>query len=143
MTVYASLTEERKLMAVLRLGGGHIFSNSFDYFQALNLGNNNFLRGYRKNRFTGSSTAYASLEPRVKLFDSKWYILPGDVGALGFYEVGRVWMPGESSKKWHHDWGGGLYFAPFNALIISASLGFSDEDQIFNFSIGKKFNLTF
>ena len=143
MTVYASLTEERKLMAVIKLGVGHIYSTSFDYFQAFNLGSNNFLRGYRKDRFTGSSLAYASFEPRVKLFDSKWYILPGDVGILGFYEVGRVWMPGEKSKKWHQDYGGGFYFAPFNALIISATLGISDEDKIFNFSIGKKFNLTF
>lgn len=143
MTVYASLTEERKLMAVIKLGGGYLFTKSFDYFQGLDLGNENYLRGFRKNRFIGSSLAYGSFEQRVKLFDSKWYILPGDVGILGFYEIGRVWLPGENSKKWHQDYGGGIYFAPFNTLIVSATLGFSNEDQIFNFSIGKKFNLTF
>lgn len=143
MTVYASLTEERRLMVVFRLGGGHIFSKNFDYFQSLNLGNNNFLRGYRKDRYSGSSTAYANAEVRIKLFDSKWYILPGDLGTLAFYDVGRVWLPGEHSKTWHQDFGGGFYFAPFNALIVSATLGISNEDQIFNFSIGKKFNLTF
>ena len=143
MTVYASLTEERKVMAVIRLGGGHIFSDNFEFFQALNLGSNNVLRGFRKDRFSGSSIAYASLEGRVKLFDSKWYILPGDIGTIAFFDLGKTWMKGQNSKTFHSDYGGGLYFAPFNAFILSATIGISKEDQIFNFSVGKKFNLTF
>ena len=54
MIVYASLNSPAKLVTVLRLGGGHIFNKDFDYFQALDLGANNFLRGFRKNRFSGS-----------------------------------------------------------------------------------------
>ena len=61
MVVYASLNSPSWLVAVLRLGGGHIFNKNFEYFQALNLGANNFLRGFRKNRFSGSSLAYGSL----------------------------------------------------------------------------------
>ncbi|MEO6220654.1 MAG: BamA/TamA family outer membrane protein, partial [Ginsengibacter sp.] len=143
MTVYASLTEERKLMAVFRLGAGRIFNKDFEYFQALNLGTNNFIRGFRKNRFSGSSLAYSSLEFRVKLFKSKSYILPGDVGLLSFYDVGRVWQHDKVSSKWHHAYGGGIYYTPFDIIIVSATLGISDEDQIFNFSIGTKFNITF
>ena len=142
-TVYGSLSYERKLVGILRLGGGHIFDKSFDFFQALTLGANNFVRGYRKNRFSGSSVAYGSLEFRAKLFKSQSYIFPGDVGVITFYDIGKVWMPNATSKRWHSSYGGGLYYAPFNLVLVSATLGISNEDQLINFSIGSKFNLTF
>jgi len=143
MTVYASLNNERKLFAIIRLGGGHIFSKNYEYFQALNLGSNNFDRGFRKNRFSGSSLLYGSAESRVKLFQSQSYFLPGDVGVIGFYDIGRVWQKEEVSHRWHPSYGGGLYYAPFNLIVVSATVGVSKEDQLFNFSLGTKFNLTF
>ena len=143
MTVYGSLNEERKVMGVFRVGAGKIFSKDFQYFQALNLGANNFIRGFRKNRFSGSAIAYSSLEFRVKLFKSQSYILPGDVGVLGFYDLGRVWQYNQVSHQWHQAFGGGVYYTPYDLIIVSATLGLSDEGAIFNFSIGTKFNITF
>jgi hypothetical protein len=143
MAVYASLSDPAKVVTVIRLGAGHIFTDNFEYFQALNLGANNFLRGFRKNRFSGSSMAYGSLEIRVKLFESKWYILPGDFGLLGFNDIGRVWMRNESSHRWHNAIGGGIYYVPFNMVLVSTSLAFSKEETLFNFSIGAKVNITF
>jgi Outer membrane protein/protective antigen OMA87 len=143
MTVYASLNNERKFFAIMRLGGGHIFSKNYEYFQALNLGANNFIRGFRKNRFSGSSLAYGSMELRVKLYKSQSYLLPGDVGVIGFYDIGRVWQKNEISHRWHDSYGTGLYYAPFNLIVISGTIGISKEDQLFNFSLGTKFNLTF
>ena len=143
LTVYASLTEERKLVGILRFGYGHIFNKSFEYFQALNLGANNYDRGFRKNRFSGSSLLYSSLEVRKKLFKSQSYIVPGDVGLVGFYDIGRVWMYNQVSHTWHQSFGGGVYYAPFNLVLVSATVGFSNEEQLVNFSIGTKFNLTF
>jgi hypothetical protein len=143
MTVYASLSVARKLMGIIRVGGGHIFSKNFEYFQALNLGANNFVRGFRKDRFSGSSVAYASAEARVKLIKSELYYLPGDIGLIGFYDVGRVWMRNEDSKKWHNSYGGGFYYSPFNIVIVSATVGISAEDQLLNFSLGTKFRITF
>ena len=98
MTIYASLNDHARLGAVLRFGGGHIFSKQYQYFQALNIGGDN-LRGYRKNRFSGSSIAYSSAELRVKLFKSQSYLVPGDVGMLGFYDIGKVWQKGQNLKK--------------------------------------------
>lgn len=143
MQVFAPLIRPNRLVAVLRMGGGHIFNRDIQYFQALNLGNNNFMRGFRKNRFSGSSVLYTDAEFRVKLFKSESYLLPGDVGLIGFYDIGRVWLTNENSKKWHHSFGGGLYYAPFNLAIISATIGISNEDALINFSLGTKFNLTF
>ncbi|MBO9200040.1 MULTISPECIES: metallophosphoesterase [Niastella] len=143
MTVYASMSFPAKWVTVLRLGGGHIFSDSLEYFQALTLGANNYLRGFRKNRFSGSSLAYASLEFRVKLFDSKSYVLPGQVGLVAFNDVGRVWLKGENSKKWHYAYGGGFYYVPYNMVLVSATVGFSNEEHLVNFTLGTKLNLTF
>lgn len=143
MTVYASLSEERKFMTILRVGGGYIFNKNYEYFQMLTLGNNNFIRGFRKDRFSGTSSLYASIEPRLKLFKSQSYILPGDVGIIGFYDIGRVWLKNEKSTKWHQTFGGGFYFSPFNIIVLSATVGISDEDNLFNFSLGTKFHLTF
>lgn len=143
MAVHAAITDPARVVVVLRVGGGHIFSKQYEYFQALNLGANNFLRGFRKNRFSGNSLLYGSIELRVKLFTSTSYIIPGDVGIIAFNDVGRVWVKGEDSKKWHDSYGGGLYFTPFNYVLISAGVGFSKEEQLFNFSLGTKFNITF
>ena len=143
MTVYASVTEDRKFVGVFKFGGGHIFNKNFEFFQALDLGANNILRGFRKQRFAGSSDLYASGELRAKLFKSESYILPGDVGLIGFYDAGKVWMKNESSKKWHQSYGGGVYYSPFNIFIVSATVGISAEDKLLNFSLGTKFRLTF
>ncbi|MET0394810.1 MAG: BamA/TamA family outer membrane protein, partial [Chitinophagaceae bacterium] len=67
MVIYASLKIPARVVGVIKLGAGHIFNDSIQYFQALSLGQNNVLRGFRKNRFSGHSVAYGSLELRIKL----------------------------------------------------------------------------
>lgn len=143
MAVYASFNDPTKLVTVLRLGYGHIFSENYEYFQALSLGENNFLRGFRKDRFSGRSLLYQSTEFRFKLFDSKSYIVPGAVGLIAFNDIGKVWTQNQTSRKWHDSFGGGLYYSPYNFAIVSATIAFSDEGDLFNFSLGTKFNITF
>jgi hypothetical protein len=36
------------------------------------------------------------------------------MGVFGLSDVGRVWLHGESSDKWHTAFGGGLWFAYLN-----------------------------
>lgn len=143
MDIYASLSDPAKLIALIRLGGGHIFSKDFEFFQSMAVGQNNYLRGFRKNRFSGRSMAYASVELRAKLFDIKDYILPGAFGLVGFNDVARVWSDGEDSRKWHDAYGGGIYFIPYNMFLLSATTAFSSEGMLFNFTVGTKLNLTF
>ncbi len=143
MTIYASIRDPGRVGAVLRFGGGHIFSKGYEYFQAMSIGANNFVRGYKKNRFSGSSIAYGSAELRLKLFKSQSYVLPGDIGMMGFYDIGRAWQRGETSHQWHGAYGGGLYYVPYSLIMVSATMAFSPEDKLFNFTLGTKFNLTF
>jgi len=143
MAVYASISDPAKIVAVLKLGGGHIFSTQYEYFQALTLGGDNYLRGYLKDRFSGSSLAYADIELRVKICDVRSYVMPGALGVVGFNDFGRVWVKGDQSNVWHDGYGTGLYYTPFNMVIVSATVAFSNENTLFNFTVGTKINLTF
>jgi hypothetical protein len=143
MAVYASFNAPTRLVTVVRVGWGKIFTKNFQYFQALDLGANNYLRGFRKNRFSGSTRAYANLEMRFKLFTSQWSVMPGDFGLIAFDDVGHIGMWGQPSGKWHNSYGGGLYFIPFNMMIVSAVMGFSKEERLLNISTGARINITF
>lgn len=140
--LYASLKDPARLVAVLRMGGGHILSKDFEYFQSMSLGQNNYLRGFRRNRFSGRSMAYGSLEMRAKLLYVRSYILPGAFGLVGFTDIARVWQDGEDSRKWHDSYGGGVFFIPFNMFILSATVAFSEEEPLMNVTFGTKLNVT-
>jgi outer membrane protein assembly factor BamA len=141
MDIYASLSDPARLVAVLRAGAGHIFSDNYEYFQAMSIGQNNYLRGFRRNRFSGRSLAYGSLELRAKVGEIKGYVFPGAFGLVGFTDAARVWADGDPSRRWHHAVGGGAYYIPFNMFLISATTAFSREEALFNISIGTKLNV--
>jgi hypothetical protein len=143
MSVYAALSDPAKLVAVMRLGGGKIFSDQYEYFQALGIGQNNYLRGFRRNRFSGKGMAYGSLELRAKLFDVNSYFLPGAFGLVGFGDAARVWTDNDQSAKWHFAPGAGFYYTPFDLVLVSGTVAFSEEQTLFNLTVGTRFNLTF
>ena len=143
LEVYAPLSDNKRFVTVLRGGGGHVFSESFEYFQAVTLGANNALRGFRKSRFAGNSALYGSAELRARLFKFKSRLVPGDLGVLGFGDSGRVWLDGEKSDTWLKDVGGGIYYTPFNVALISLLISVSEEDQLLNLSVGAGVNFTF
>jgi outer membrane protein assembly factor BamA len=143
MSIYASLQESAKFMAILKVGGGKIFTRSYEYFQAMSLGSNNDLPGFRKNRYTGRSSIYGGLELRFQLFNINSYILPGQFGFATFYNIGKVWHPNDITHVWHGAYGVGVYYLPFHLFAISAYVGFSKDEKMLNFSLGTKINLTY
>ncbi|HSU28456.1 MAG TPA: hypothetical protein VLJ68_08745, partial [Chitinophagaceae bacterium] len=143
MTVYASLSDPAPIVAAIHVGGGKIYSRDFEYFQALSLGDDNHLRGFSKNRFSGRSNLYAGLELRFRLADINSYFMPGTIGLIAFDEIGRVYQQKETSRRWHNAFGGGMYLVPYNLFVLTATVGFSPETHNFNFSIGSKFGLNF
>ncbi|WP_316835207.1 BamA/TamA family outer membrane protein [Pedobacter nutrimenti] len=121
-----------------RIGGGTTFGDPA-FFQQMQLGGMRSLRGFHSNRFTGRTMAYHNLDLRVKLFNFTSYIVPGSVGLIAFNDIGRVWSPGEDSKKWHDGYGGGLYVVPAELFLIQAAVGFSNEGALTYISIGFNF----
>lgn len=109
----------------LRAGGQKVWG-TFPFFDAAYIGGANTVRGLRANRYGGDGSAWGNAELRLRL--SRYYIiLPGEWGLFGLADVGRVWVQGESSSKWHHGFGGGLWFAPlWRTNTITAAVAESE-----------------
>jgi hemolysin activation/secretion protein len=129
LALYFTFRTPAQITLATRIGGGRSFG-SYEFFQAQVLSGNTNLRGFRKTRFAGESTVFHNFELRMKLFSFRSYLFPAQVGLIGFNDVGRVWLDGEESSKWHHGYGGGLYIAPLNRIVLSATVGFSREDVL-------------
>ncbi|RYZ97969.1 MAG: hypothetical protein EOP47_20460 [Sphingobacteriaceae bacterium] len=123
---YKSLDSRSTVVLANRTGGGITIGNTA-FYQSLFLGGLQNLQGYRQYRFAGQHSIYNNLELRVKLGDVASYILPGQFGITGFFDVGRVWEKGEKSDKWHTGTGGGIYFAPAHMAVVQLVAGHSNE----------------
>ncbi len=94
------------------------------------------MRGYRKNRFWGKSFFYSSNELQY-LFNVNSQLFNGKAGLIGFYDLGRVWQPGEISNTLHDGYGGGILISPFNKIMVSVTYGISTENNL----VHLKFNV--
>jgi len=119
--------------------GGTITVGKPTFYQHAHLGGEGSLLGYRQFRFAGRHSFYNNLETRVKFGDFVSYILPGEVGMLGLYDVGRVWAANEQSNTWHQGVGGGLYFAPASLAVVRALAVYSKEGWYPYFSMNLRF----
>jgi hypothetical protein len=41
-------------------------------------------------------------------------VVPTDFGVTALTDVGRVFLDGDPSDRWHSSWGGGIWFAPLS-----------------------------
>jgi len=125
-TYFQKIDTGARLVLSDRIGGGVSVGNPA-FYQSLFLGGQGNLLGYLQNRFAGKQMAYNNLQARLRLANLGGYILPGQLGLSGFYDVGRVWIDNEHSDMWHQGVGGGLYFAPATLTVIQVLAGHSSE----------------
>jgi hypothetical protein len=132
---YVSLRTRRQVTLALRVGGAHNFG-IFPFYGANTIGSNGSVRGYRSDRFSGRSSLYGNAELRLELFRAGGVLVPGAVGLNGFFDVGRVWTDGESSREWHPGYGGGIWYDFSGELVLRLEVGFSKEDTTVLFGPG-------
>ncbi len=138
-TFHASLVGDW-LVWVNRTGGGLTMSeDGFEFFHAQYLGNEDNLRGFRRERFAGKSKFYNQTELRWKLANLKTYLFPASIGLFAFVDAGRVWVENDTESKMLAGYGGGIWFSPLRRIVFAASVAVSDEDTIPMFSMGWKF----
>lgn len=125
-TYYQKLTPGGGIVLSDRVGGGVSFGKPA-FYQSMFLGGQGNLLGYLQNRFAGKHMVFNNLQGRIKLADIASYIIPGQLGLVGFYDAGRVWIDDEHSDKWHTGTGGGLYFAPASLTVLQILAGHSSE----------------
>jgi hypothetical protein len=115
---FLSFRQPFNFVVGLRAGGG-VNVGSYEFFQANSLGGKDNLRGFRDTRFSGDASFYQNTEIRIKLLQIKSYVSKGHFGILLFNDVGRVWYQNEKSRRWHHGYGGGIWFSPFGMGILN------------------------
>ncbi|GAB3572959.1 hypothetical protein [Hymenobacter daeguensis] len=130
LAAYRSFRFPLRLTLATRFGGTVNFSQDYEFFQAATLGGLSNLRGFGRTRFAGRQSAYNNTEVRLQVARFRSYLLPATVGLLAFHDVGRVWLPGEDSHRWHQGYGPGLWLAPTPQVVLAAMYGFSNEGRL-------------
>jgi hypothetical protein len=108
-----------------RAGGARVWGR-YPLQEAATIGGTESVRGLRRQRYTGDASLYANAELRLRLVGREG-TLPLGVGVFGLTDVGRVFVSGESSERWHSGFGGGLWVSlakPEN----TASLAFARSE---------------
>jgi hypothetical protein len=117
--------------------GGETVRGTPEFYQHAQIGGGQTLRAFRMGRFWGRSSFYNSNELRF-INDVNSYLFNGKAGLVGFYDLGRVWMPNEKSDVWHTGYGGGLLLAPFNKLMAIVSYGISRDESLIQLRLSKR-----
>jgi hypothetical protein len=91
----------------LRAGGQKLFGD-FPYFDAAFIGGSRSLRTEHRQRFAGDASLYGTTELRVPIAAFP-FILPFNVGAIGFVDAARVYVDGDSPGGWHQGTGAGFW----------------------------------
>jgi hemolysin activation/secretion protein len=118
-----------------RLGGQKLWGD-YPWFEAAFIGGSDTVRGYGRNRYAGDASAFANLQAMVGLFNMN-LVLPVRVGVLGLAEVGRVWLDGESSDKWHPAYGGGIFLRVLTTpAVFHGLVAVGDDGAHFHVNVG-------
>ncbi|MEN2400475.1 metallophosphoesterase [Flavobacterium sp. MC2016-06] len=123
------LDKNGKLILATYLKGKAILNNNYEFYQGAVLGGDKDLRGYRNERFLGNSYFSQSSDVRLTIGKIQRTIVPLTYGILGGFDYGRIWLDGESSRKWHQDYGGGLWLNAVNSITARISY-FKSPDEV-------------
>ncbi len=135
---YLSTPGVKGLTLAVRAGGQRVFG-THPFFESAFIGGQtpfglfepgggSSVRGLPPQRYAGDASLYGSTELYLPIVKAS-LLKPGHIGVMGFFDVGRVWLDGESSNKWHHGSGGGLFFTtPGRHSIVSLQVGTSEGE---------------
>jgi hypothetical protein len=133
---YVGTKGGRGVTLSLKAGGQRVFG-TYPFFESafvggktpyspLEAGGGSAVRGLPPQRYAGDGSLFGSAELYLTLTRA-FIAVPGRFGLLGFYDVGRVYLEGESSNRWHDGYGGGVFFVtPGRRNLISFSVARSE-----------------
>jgi hypothetical protein len=91
----------------LRVGGRKVWGG-FPFFESAFIGGSSTVAGYHSHRFAGDASLYGGAEGRLTVGAAP-LALPAIWGVFGNFDLGRVYLDGESPGGWHTGGGGGLW----------------------------------
>jgi hypothetical protein len=120
--------------------------NDFEFYQAASIGQENGLRGYRNQRFTGKRSFYQSSDLRLSFRKRRTSIIPIELGIYGGFDFGRVWVnddlvaeSGFNNDRWNTSAGGGFFINAVDMITGNLAVFSSDDGLLFSFGIGFDF----
>jgi hypothetical protein len=146
---YLSTKGERGLTLSFKAGGERVFGPHPFFesaflggktpFNPLEPGGGGAIRGLPAQRYAGDGSLFGGAELYLTLTNA-FVEVPGRLGLLGFYDVGRVYLEGESSRRWHDGYGGGIFFAtPGRRNLVSFSVAWSEGSTAYYLRAGFAF----
>ncbi len=120
--VYLTAPIAMKPTLALRAGGKKIWG-PYPFHQAAFVGGATTVRGFRDHRFSGDAALFGNAELRLSVFRFS-FLAPDQFGVFGLGDVGRVYLSGETSDRWHASVGGGVWVAFLNRAN-TLSLGYA------------------
>ena len=121
-------------LLALRAGAEKIWGE-FPYFDAAFLGGSRSLRTFSRQRFAGDASLHGSAELRVPIVAFP-FILPLNVGALGFVETGRVFVDGTSPGGWHTGVAAGFWLGVLSPGTNVSVMATNQRDRRWLFGLG-------
>lgn len=121
-TVYLTARTPLRTTLALRVGAKRVFG-TYPFSEAAFIGDAATARLGRQNRFAGDAAAWGNAELRVRL-GRVMLLVPSVVGVFALGDVGRVFVSGETSDRWHTATGGGLWLSlvrPGNVLSLAVA----------------------
>jgi hypothetical protein len=109
---FFTLPAKNRPVLALRAGGKKLFGD-FPYFDAAYVGGSSSLRTEERQRYAGDASLYGTTELRVPVAKFP-LILPLDVGLIGFLDIAKVYVDGDSPGGWHKGTGGGFWVGVLN-----------------------------
>jgi hypothetical protein len=110
----------------LRAGGKQVWGD-YPYQEAAYIGDPSTVRLGRQNRYGGDRSVYGGGELRLRLAPFN-ILVPGEFGVFALGDVGRVYLDGETSDRWHAAAGGGLWLSFLErANTVSLAVAKSSE----------------
>ena len=137
-TAYLTFPVLTKPVLALRAGGQKLFGGDFPWFDAAFIGGSGSLRTEQRQRYAGDASAYGSAELRLPIAKFP-LIFPLDVGVLGFADMARVYLDGESPGGWHRGMGGGLWIGVVNPGTNVNIIATDNPDRRYLVSLGFAF----
>ena len=136
---FNALSRNRKLVLKTDVQGQFNIGNNFAFFQAAKLGSNTGLRAFRKERFSGRSAVAGGADVRYSFDQFNTALTPVQIGVFAGYDIGRVWVPNDTSELWHQSYGGGIWVNTANLMSATFNLFTGKEGPRFTF--GMKFSM--
>ncbi len=139
LTFYFATDYRENIILATRVGFEHN-EGDFEFYQGAILDGNSNFRGFRRDRFYGTTSFYHQTDLRCRIgYVKDGALFPFSYGITAGFDHGRVWLDGEISDVWHVGYGGGIWIAPVDFFVINSSLFRGEGANLIRVTLGFNF----